>query len=161
MRAQQPRTDILPVTWEIPAAVAACWASLAVLVLPAAQGLLGWVVGDGFAWPHGRLPDSVAGLLAGRTGVGLPPAQRAALPDDAWIYAGMLFGELLLAATATLALAWWWRTCGPGTQWGIGRRDQVRAVLGPGNLRRRRATIRPDLYRARPDNVRRRRGKSR
>lgn len=146
MRVQQSRTDVLPLTWEIPTAIVAGWALLAALALPAAQGAATWLTGDSFAWPNGHLLESLWGLLHGETGRGLTAIESAALPPAAWIYTAVMVAELLISAVAIWALTAWSRILGPRAQHGMARRHQLRAVLGVGHLRRRRTIIRPDLY---------------
>lgn len=140
MRVQQSRTEVLPLTWEIPAMIAACWVFLALTALPAGQGAASWVSGRGYAWPDGQVADSVLGILTGRPGVGI-----ADPPSPGLVYAVIAFAELLLGLMACLALAAWSRVCGSGAQHGLASRRQVADVLGPVNLRRRAAIIRPDL----------------
>ena len=145
MRAQQLRTDTMPLTWEVPAAIALSWCLLFVIALPAGQGLAVFVSGAGFSWPHGDLLASALHLLGGEPGVGLSVDDRALLPAPAVVYASVVLTELLVAFVGVVALLVWWRTGGPGTQWGMARRHEVVPVLGLANLRRRRHLIRPDL----------------
>ncbi len=148
MRVQQSRTEVLPLTWEIPATIAACWLFLGLASLPAGQGAASWVSGRGFAWPDGQVVDSVLGILAGRPSVGIPHP-----PTTGLVYAAIVLAELLLGILASLALALWWRGYGPGAQHGLASRRQVAAVLGPANLGRRSAVIRPDLNAGRRDRT--------
>ena len=151
MRVQSDRTDVLPLTWEIPATLAVAWAIAAVLAVPLGQGLALLASGRPFAWPSGPLLDSMAALLSGSPGRGLPEA-----PSRGLVWACIVVTELIVAAIALRAGAWWWRTTGPGTQFGLASLREVRAVLGAGPLRRRRTIIRPDLHgRARVSHGRR------
>ena len=136
MRVQQSRTHVLPMTWEIPATIAASWLFLAFLALPAGQVVSGWLHGGAMTWPQEKLVAMVTDLLQGRTG-------RHATTT----YAVIAVLELVVTSVAFAATALWWRTYGPGTQYGLAKRHEVAATLGPGNLRRRRAVIRPDLAR--------------
>lgn len=146
MRVQRSRTDALPLTWEIPAAAAASWVLVAILALPLGQGLAFVAVGEPFAWPRGRLVESLIGLFGGVPGEGLSAARADALPPTAVVYLGVVLLELFVGAVAVWGMALWWRAVGPGAQFGIaGRRDAER-VLGANNLRRRRSIIRPDLF---------------
>ena len=86
MRVQRSRTDVLPLTWEIPTALVGCWCLLAMLALPAGQGLACALTGQGFVWPHGGLVESVLGLAGG----------RATLVDTAKRYVPWLWGALTL-----------------------------------------------------------------
>ena len=149
MRVQRPRSDVLPLTWEIPAAVVAAWSLLALLLLPAAQGLAAALSGHNFGWPRGALIDSILGLVAGQPGRGLPPGQVAELPPMATVYTVIALAEVALTAVSVYGLTWWWRTVGPGAQHGLATTAEVRRILGPANLRQRRFTIRPDLHRPR------------
>lgn len=149
MRVQRSRTDALPLTWEIPVAAAASWVLVAILALPLGQGLAFVAVGEPFAWPRGRLVESLIGLFAGVPGEGLSAARGDALPPTAVVYLVVLLLELVLGVVTVWGLAVWWGTIGPGAQFGIARKGDVDRVLGAGNLRRRRLTIRPDLFSSR------------
>ena len=144
-RVQHQRSDVLPLTWEPPAAIAMAWVVGAAAVLPLGQGLAFVFTGRPFTWPTGRLPESVLGLLQGRTGVGLPPSATP-VPSTIYVVACLAVLEVLLA----LAIGWlasqWWCALGPGAQKGLALRHEVRDVLGPGHLRKRRRIIRPDLH---------------
>jgi len=132
--------------WEIPVAAAASWVLVAILVLPLGQGLAFVAVGQPFAWPQGRLVESLTGLLSGAPGEGLPTTRADAVPSTAVVYLAVAFLEFLFGAVAVWCVAAWWRTLGPGAQFGIAGRHDVERVLGTGNLRSRRSTIRPDLF---------------
>jgi hypothetical protein len=134
MRVQQSRTDVLPLTWEIPAAIAASWLLLALLALPTGQAAAAWVLGKGFAWPSSRLVEVTLEVARGRPEV-----------DPLLVYALIAVLEVVVAAAAALGLSLWWRNYGPGTQYGLASRHQIAAALGPGNLRGRMQIIRPDL----------------
>lgn len=145
MRVQRSRTDAVPLTWEVPAALAGGWLILALVALPTVQGAACLASGAGFPWPQGALVESVLGLLAGTPGEGLTDRQATAIPSTYLVYGAVTLIELILAAVAGCGLALWWRSAGPGAQVGLAARHQVRHVLGPSNLHRRRTTIRPDL----------------
>ncbi len=147
MRFQQPRSDTMPITWEMPAAVLGTWLLLAVAALPGAQGAATWVTSGTFVWPHGQLLQSLGGLLRGHAGVGLTRADRTHLAAAPLIWISVAVLELLLLAAATWVFAWTWRTWSPAAQVGLAPPHEAAAVLGLGNLRSRRAVIRPDLYR--------------
>lgn len=136
MRVQQSRTHVLPMTWEIPTTIAASWLFLAFLALPAGQVVAGWFHGGAWAWPQQELVTMVTDLLQGRAG-----------PHAVTAYAVIAVLELVVTGIAFAATALWWRTYGPGTQYGLAKRHEVAATLGSGNLRRRRVVIRPDLVR--------------
>jgi len=148
MTARRSRADVQPITWEIPAAGAASWLSLAMVLFPAGQGAAGWLSGGSFVWPRGSagLMQSIGGLLGGRPGRGLPAAEAAQLPAAAWIYLLIGLGEVLLTAATVWLVVLWWRHFGPGVQHGMADRAEVESVLGLANLRRKRKVIRPDLH---------------
>lgn len=148
MRVQQSRTDVLPTTWEVPAAIASCWLLLAMLALPVGQGAALWASGYGFAWPDGKVAESILGLLTGHTSVGLPHPAGGSSPPVSVVYTAISMVELLLCGGMAWLLAWWWRAFGPGAQHGLASRRQVAVVLGSGNLRKRWTVIRPDLVTA-------------
>jgi len=145
MRVQARRTDAFPTTWEIPVGIALTWLLGVFLALPLGQGLAFLAVGQGFVWPGPDLGPSVVGLLTGEPGRGLPRDVRIPMPPTSLVYGVALLVELALTGAAALGLAWWWRTVGPYAQFGMATRHEVAAVLGRGQLRRRRHTIRPDL----------------
>ena len=66
-------------------------------------------------------------------------------PSPAVVYGVIAFAELVVAAAALWVTGWWWRTTGPGAQYGLASRHEIRALLGQRPLLRRRTTIRPDL----------------
>ena len=140
MRVQQSRHDALPLTWEIPAAICACWLLLGALAVPTGLAATSWVAGRGFVWPDRPLLEVLSTVLDGELGDGLPPTLG---------YGLIVVGELLVAAAVLVALVVWSHTWGPNAQHGLAGRHEVAAVLGPRNLRRRRAVIRPDLPTAR------------
>lgn len=154
MRVQRSRTDVLPSTWEIPVAVTASWMLIAILALPVGQGMAFVAVGQPFAWPRGRLVDSLIGLLSGVPGEGLSSLRAEAVPPTVIVYVAVAFLEVLLGAVAVWGLACWWRRIGPGAQFGMAGKHDVQRVLGAGSLRRRRTTIRPDLHTRKSRGVR-------
>ncbi|WP_297776617.1 hypothetical protein [Mycobacterium sp.] len=134
MRVQQSRTDVLPLTWEIPTTIAASWMFLALLALPAGQAAAAWMGGDGFAWPSHRLVEATLDVARGH-----PDAHPL------MTYSIIAVAEIALALGAVLVCWWWWRAHGPGAQYGLASRHEVAATLGPANLHRRLPIIRPDL----------------
>lgn len=145
MRVQRSRTDALPLTWEVPVAAAGTWLLLAILAFPLGQGVAFVAVGQPFAWPTGRLVESVVALLSGAPGEGLPDTRVGAVPPTVLVYLAVALLQLPLGAFAVWGFGIWWRTIGPGSQSGIASKCDVERVLGASNLRRRRTTIRPDL----------------
>lgn len=142
MRVQHQRSDVLPLTWEVPAALLLAWVLAAVLALPTGQGVAYLVSGRCFVWPT-ELVASLSGLLTGTPGLGV----GVVAPTSGLVYACVAASELAAAAFAVAGLVWWWRTAGPGAQYGIADRDEVRRVLGSAALRKRASTTRPDLLR--------------
>ena len=124
------------------------WVLGAFLALPAGQGVAFALTGRGFVWPGPNLGNSLLGLLAGEPGRGLHPALQQVVPPTALVYATAVAIEAAFAACALVGLSWWWRTVGPYAQFGMASRHEVAAVLGRGQLMRRRKTIRPDLANA-------------
>ncbi len=146
MRVQRSHVDVLPLTWEVPVALVASWGLLSALALAVGRGLACVLCGGDFAWPNGTLVRSLVGLLTGEVGEGLTAAQAADLPSSFVVYATVSVLELIVAATFGWAVALWWRSVGPGAQFGMADRGEVAAVLGSGNLRGSRRIIRPDLF---------------
>lgn len=144
MRVQTQRTDVLPLTWELPAGIALTWLLAAALALPVGQGLAYLLVGESFVWPGQAMGESLLGLLAGEPGRGLPLAVASKGPPTSLVYGSAVVVEMAVAIVAVWGLAWWWRTAGPAAQFGLASRHEVEAVLGRRVLRRRRKTIRPD-----------------
>jgi hypothetical protein len=139
---------VFPTTWEIPVGIGLVWLLAAFLALPAGQGAAFAVRGEGFIWPGPQLGESVLGLLTGEPGRGLSPELRSAVPPVGLVYVAAVVLEVALAAATLVGFAWWWRTVGPLAQFGLAGRHEVAAVLGRGQLMRRRTTIRPDLVSA-------------
>ncbi len=124
------------------------WVLGASLALPAGQGVAFALTGSGFVWPGPDLGDNLLGLFAGEPGRGLQRELQRAVPPTLLVYAMAVLVEVALAACALVGLSWWWRRVGPYAQFGMATRHEVAAVLGRGQLMRRRKTIRPDLANA-------------
>ena len=135
MRVQQSRTYVLPLTWEIPATIAASWLLLGLLVLPLGESTAAWLTGQSYTWPKSGLVEATVAVLQGE------PAGEPAL-----VYALIALLEAGVALIGLFALALWSRSYGPGAQHGLATRSDVAVALGSANLRRRRSVIRPDLY---------------
>jgi type IV secretion system protein VirD4 len=144
MRVQLQRTDVLPLTWEIPAAIGLSWLLAAAVALPVGQGLAYVLTGESFAWPSGRLVQSLGGLVSGIPGRGLRPTSDQ--PSRFLVYVLAASVEAAVAGFALWVTAWWWRTAGPGAHYGLASRPEVRAVQGRALLGRRVRAIRPDLH---------------
>ncbi len=142
MRVQHQRSDVLPLTWEVPATVLLAWLMTSVLALPFGQAAAYVVTGRSFVWPT-DLVASLSGLLGGTPGLGVDVAP----PTSGLVYASVAVTELAAAILGVAGLVWWWRTAGPGAQYGVANRTEVRHVLGHGALSKRASTIRPDLLR--------------
>ena len=146
MMLQSGRTkDPYPFTWEIPAAVVAVWALLAVLSAHIGRALANLTSGAGWTWPSSRtLFTSLPALLAGDPRAGLASPGGAASPAAlaGWI---VTLQVLLLAATITGGV-WALRRWGPGRMKGMASRAEAEAVLGLTRLRRAARIIRPDLH---------------
>ena len=121
------------------------WALLGLLAIPTGQSTSGLLFGDGFIWPRGALVESLLGLLGGVPGRGLTPVQASTLPSRPAVYLTIAVVEVVLGAVAVWGLAYWWRSIGPGAQFGLASRHDVERVLGRADLCRRGLTIRPDL----------------
>lgn len=145
MRVQTQRTDVLPLTRELPVGLGLAWILSAVLALPIGQGIAHLLVGQSFVWPGQELGASLVGLLSGQPGRGLPAMIASHGPPPALVYGCAALTELAVGIVAAWWLAWWWRSAGPGAQHGLASRHEVEAVLGHRALRKRRRTIRPDL----------------
>jgi hypothetical protein len=148
MAMPRSRADVRPVTWELPVAGGACWLLLVLTLLPAGQGVAGWLFAGGFVWPRGSTPliQGLGGLMTGRPGRGLEAEDVAHLAPTPLIYLLIVLGELLLAAMSAWAIVLWWCYLGPGAGRGMANRAEVETVLGVSNLRKKGALIRPDLY---------------
>ncbi len=144
MRVQRSRADPQPVGWEIPAAVAATWLAGAVLLLPVAQGVAGWLFAGGLVWPD-SLTDSILGLAVGDPGNGVRGRDQTRLAETSAIYRLASLLEVSWAAAWAWAAVAWWRSWGPGAVTGMASRLEAEKALGRSNLRRRRTEIRPDL----------------
>lgn len=120
---------MLPLTREWPAAIASAWLLGAAACPSVAAAIVHRFAGDGAGWP--RMDLAVKATLAGELSTG------------GYVVLGLL--ELGVLAGALWATALWWRSTGPGAQFGVASRGEVDAVLGAAALRRRRKMIRPDL----------------
>lgn len=145
MRVQSSRADPQPMSWEIPAAVAATWLAGAALLLPVAQGVAGWLFAGGFVWPD-SLTDSILRLAAGDPGNGVRGRDQTRLAETSAIYRLTVLLEVAWAAAGAWATVAWWRSWGPGAVTGMASKAEAEKALGRSNLRRRRTEIRPDLH---------------
>jgi len=127
MRVQRSRVDVLPLTWEVPTAIALVGAVAAAAGVPVGLGIA--ALGRGEAWSLPGLRETWAMLP------GLDTLDLVAIG----------FVELGVGVVLALAMAWWWMSAGPGATYGVAHRYEVARVLGRGNLRKVAKTIRPDL----------------
>jgi hypothetical protein len=125
--------------------------TLTVLALAASAGLgtaAAWF-GGGWVWPRDtpHLITTVAGLLSGHPGRGLPAADAARVPGPWPVYACVAAAELLTLAVAAAVAVVTGRFRTPGdARRGMATRAEAARVLGVRRLRGARAVIRPDLY---------------
>jgi type IV secretion system protein VirD4 len=146
------RRDAMPLTWELPAALALAWASVAATLLPAGRGAACWLTGGGWVWPTtgAALSSSLPGLVTGHPSCGLVATTAAALPRPGVVYLLMTLFEVAWLVVSLFGLRAWWRTWGPGMREGLASRSEVEKVLGRSRMRRNRAVIRPDLFARHP-----------
>jgi type IV secretion system protein VirD4 len=146
--SHRSRTDVRPVTWEVPVAGVAAWLLASLLILPFGRGAAAQLFGGGWVWPHGSsaLMSSIGGLMTGHAGRGLTGPRTVLPPDTLSVYMLIGSGELLLVTATVWAAVLWWRLLGPGARQGMAGRGEVESVLGISRLRQARKVIRPDLY---------------
>ncbi len=134
-----------PWGWELPVGCAVCWVLVAVLLVPAGQGVASVAAGSGWCWPTSAgLFLAIGGLLSGHAGRGLAPAAAAGLPATWVVYTLIVAAELTLVAV-TAGGVWLWQREFADTRGWATRRDATEA-LGVDRLHRRRTELRPDLY---------------
>jgi len=132
-------------------ALLALVAALGVLAVAACAGLgaaAAWF-GGGWVWPPDteHLITTMAGLLSGRPGQGLPAADEPRVPGPVPVYACTAVAEVLTLTVAVGVAVVVGRFAGPGdARRGMATRGEAAQVLGVRRLRRARAIIRPDLY---------------
>lgn len=124
---------------------AVCWVLVAVMLIPAGQGVAWALTGGGWRWPvsAGLLP-SIGGLLSGHTGRGLAPSAVARVPAPTLIYILIVVAELAFVAVTAGGVWLYLREFADPRGWAA-RRDAQEA-LGVDRLHRRRSELRPDLY---------------
>jgi hypothetical protein len=147
----QRRRDPSPLSqgWEI--AVAAIGVALLGLALAALVGLAiaSAVWGRGWVWPHGTdtIGHVLGGLLTGRPGRGLLPAQARRVASPIPVYICVAVCELALVALSITAGALVARYRRPGdARGGMASRRDAEQALGRSRLRAAKEIIRPDLY---------------
>jgi type IV secretion system protein VirD4 len=137
----------MPLTWELPAAAALAWVSVAAMLVPAGQGAASWLTGAGWVWPTaGALTANLVGLFEGHPASALAATAVSAAPSAGFVYLLVILFELAWLSVSLVGLRVWWRTWGPGMREGLASRGEVEKVLGLSRMRRDRKVIRPDLY---------------
>ena len=144
------RTNPYPLTWEVPAGVAALWILLALLSVHVGRALANATAGAGWRWPTGTaLISSLPKVVTGHATAGIPgpmPVTAAPATVIGWIIAT----ELVLLAAVIAASSWTWRRYGSGRMLGMAEAAQAEQILGLRRLRTVRRIIRPDLYAPKP-----------
>lgn len=148
--AQQTRRDPTPLGqgWELPVVLLGAAVIAAALAALAGMGAAAAVAGAGWVWPAGTpaMLHTLAGLLTGHPGRGLPPAAAGRLPGPGWVYAGAGTSEALLLVVAVAAGTLTHRHWRTAPRRGMASRAQAADALGVTELRAARRLIRPDLY---------------
>jgi hypothetical protein len=98
MRVQHQRSDALPLTWEVPAAVVLAWLMTAVLALPFGQAVAYVVTGR-----LCRANTSVFSLLSPRRGCGAPEMIMAVSLRLLYLMMTGVFGGLVLLSRSDAA----------------------------------------------------------
>jgi len=144
-------THPVPLTWEIPAAVAGAVLFLIAVTPLLVQGLVALLVAGTFAWPTNHLEMAVLGLLRGRFGVGLTTNLTAQLPSAVLMWALTVVGEVVVWGAA-LVVGLWMRDLigGSNPRHGLATSIQAAEALGLPRLRKSAPVIRPDLHARRP-----------
>lgn len=145
------RRDPQPVTrgWELAVAVAGAVLVLLVMAALLGLGLAAAFWGDGWVWPAATesVTAVVGGLLTGRPGRGLPPAELIRVAGPLATYACVGVAEVALFASAVLGGVLARRRFGTnGARGGFATRAEATRALGVRQLRDARAVIRPDRY---------------
>lgn len=140
--------DSYPLTWEVPAGIAAAIALVGVGGVHLGRALANLTVGAPWAWPAtDRVFTSLTGVLAGDANAGLAAPHQSAPP---WLLLTWIIATLIAAlVVGTLAGRWITSRWGPGAVRGTATVSQARDVLGVRRLHRHQRIIRPDLARPR------------
>lgn len=137
---------VAPTTGEYTAAALLVGAFLLFLTPLALQGVVSLVVSGEFAWPHGNLLGSYAGLVNGHFGVGLPRRIEGALPADEVMWLLTIIGDLLVLGAGALAGTRMRSLTGTSSRHGLATPAQAAQALGLPRLRASAPVIRPDLH---------------
>jgi len=139
------RTTPYPFTWEIPVGVVFAVLLALVLGLQAGRSLANLVAGNGWVFvDRMALFTTLAPLLSGQAGAGLPAVGHPATPGLLWVCVAVveLLVVLVIGWTVKVGLDRW----GPARLRGMATAAEAEALLGRTRLRRHAKVIRPDLY---------------
>lgn len=137
----------IPLTWEIPAAILAVALLLAAGTPLVVQGIAVKVLTGSFAWPDGRVPEALIGLIGGQFGRGIAPSAASALPGDGVMWTISIASEVVVLVLAVVGGLWVRDlVAGQRVRHGLAVRSQAVAALGIARLRANASVVRPDLY---------------
>jgi hypothetical protein len=139
------RSNPYPFTWEIPVGVAVAVLLLGVLGAQAGRSLANLLAGNGWVFvDRADLFATLAPVLHGQAGAGLPGLARPAGPGLMWTCLGAV--ELLVVIGVAAAVKAGLDRWGPHRLQGMATPAEAEALLGPTRLRKHAKVIRPDLY---------------
>ncbi|NMR21614.1 hypothetical protein [Cellulomonas fimi] len=139
------RTTPYPFTWEIPVGIVFAVLLALVLGLQAGRSLANLVVGNGWVFVDRlALFTTLAPIVSGQAGAGLPAVGHPATPGLLWACVGVV--ELLVVLVMTWAVKSGLDRWGPARLRGMATATEAEALLGRTRLRRHAKVIRPDLY---------------
>lgn len=139
------RTQPVPLTWEIPALIAAAALVLVALTPLLVQSLVCWTLGGGFVWPR-DLRAALTAIGHGEFGAGLRPRPAHALPPTPVMWVASAAGEVLVLSAGIVLGVRLRSLIGRSPGHGLATARQAAEALGCRRLRRDAAVIRPDLY---------------
>ena len=139
------RSTPYPFTWEIPVAVVVAVLLLGALGAQAGRSIANLLTGNGLVFVDSAdLFATLAGVLHGQAGAGLPGLARPAGPGLMWTCVGAV--ELVVAVAVVVAVKAGLDRWGPGRLQGMASPAEAEALLGRTRLRKHAKVIRPDLY---------------
>jgi len=139
------RTTPYPFTWEIPVGIVLGVLLALVLGLQAGRSLANLMAGNGWVFVDRiALFTTLAPLLGGQAGAGLPAVGHPATPGLLW--ACVCVVELLVVVVIGWTVKSGVDRWGPARLRGMATAAEVEALLGRTRLRRHARVIRPDLY---------------
>ncbi len=139
------RTTPYPFTWEVPVGLALAVLMALVVGLQAGRSLANLVAGNGWVFVDRiALFTTLAPLLGGQAGAGLPAVGHPATPELLWACAGVV--ELLVVLVIGWAVKFGLDRWGPARLRGMATAAEAEALLGRTRLRRHAKVIRPDLH---------------